>query len=484
MRHLLAHTSGLDEQFYGDSTLDPKSRQSLKEHLKQTLPQQVRAPSELYAYSNYGYALAGYVIEKITNTPFSDYVTNNILSPLGMEHSGYILNDKIREKLATGYRGDQGAQQPAPYTYVHRYPPTSMMTSANDMAKFMIAVLGGGTSENQKIYSDTAKRLLEEPLHSTTSSTSGYSSGFQLSDRWGHRIIWHDGTHFGFNSYIMLFPDLGMGFFAASNHHDGNLIGDLRFDLLDRFFKPTVIEGPQEPYHAYSNHQSLEGTYINSRRVHKSLAKINDLFSSPLKITVNANNTINIYGRPYAEVEKDLFERIGLGSRRMKVYRSEDGTVSHIAYDVNDSPATFERQAWHETSDTHGLVFIILLLLFILSLPYRWFLNRRKDSKVPFLTIIPTLLNLGFMIAFITFFAVLDLLDLRTGNLPALWGILTLPIISLIVMGASIYKALTGNEIKDLTPHQKAFWLCGILLQSIFLIELYYWNLLGYFMTS
>ncbi|UTW59134.1 beta-lactamase family protein [Kordiimonas sp. SCSIO 12603] len=484
MRHLLGHTSGLDEQFYGDSTLDPNQYQELEEHLKTFLPPLVREPGQLYAYSNYGYALAAYVVEKTTGMPFSKYVKDHILTPLNMHNSSYTLENYIKEKLATGYDGDKLSLQERPYTYVHRYPSTSMMTSAEDMANLMIAVLNSGTYEDRKVYGNIATKLIQTPLYETTSQTSGYSAGFQLSDRWGHQIIWHDGTHFGFNAYIMLFPELNMGFFAASNHHDGNLLGDLRFDLLNKFFKPNSVKKPQKPYQTYTDHNLLKGTYINSRRALENLAKINNLFITPLKITSNADNTINVFGRNYAEIKPDIFARTDLASRRLKVNRDNNGDVISIAYDVNDSPAVFERQSLFQTASTHHIIFLGFILWFSTSFIYRLFINKKKQQSVPFFVTAPNAINLVFILSFIAFFASLDLLNLRTGNIPAIWIILSLPILAMAVSIISLWRLNTTIKISVLTIHQKVFWISCITVQLLFLLQLHFWNLLGFKMIS
>ena len=68
---------------------------------------------------------------------FHLYVEQYILKPTGMHNSGFLLNDKIKQNIATGYHFKKGVMQKRPYTWVHRYPPTSMLTTANDMAKFV-----------------------------------------------------------------------------------------------------------------------------------------------------------------------------------------------------------------------------------------------------------------------------------------------------------------------------------------------------------
>ncbi len=58
------------------------------------MPNQVYAPGEVMAYSNYGTALAGYIVEQISGQPFETYLTDHILEPLEMNHS-FVGNNMV-----------------------------------------------------------------------------------------------------------------------------------------------------------------------------------------------------------------------------------------------------------------------------------------------------------------------------------------------------------------------------------------------------
>ncbi len=91
LRHLLTHTAGFEEKFYSDLSLSAKSQQPLGEHLATALPLRVFPVSLKRAYSNYGSALAGYIVEQISGQDFADYMVEKVLAPAGMTRSGYRL---------------------------------------------------------------------------------------------------------------------------------------------------------------------------------------------------------------------------------------------------------------------------------------------------------------------------------------------------------------------------------------------------------
>ena len=73
----------------------------LGESLQYSEPLQVFKPGTVSAYSNWGAALAGYVIECITGMKYGDYVRENIFKPLGMEHTSIMPDHKDNEWVRT-----------------------------------------------------------------------------------------------------------------------------------------------------------------------------------------------------------------------------------------------------------------------------------------------------------------------------------------------------------------------------------------------
>src|SRR5690606_9419985 len=88
MRHLLTHTAGFEERIKGLIALDGPGP-DLRETVAVDPPEQVFAPGTVPAYSNYGYALAGYVVERVSGVPFDAYVEQNVIRRAGMTSSTF-----------------------------------------------------------------------------------------------------------------------------------------------------------------------------------------------------------------------------------------------------------------------------------------------------------------------------------------------------------------------------------------------------------
>ena len=110
MAHLMTHMAGFEEQLAALLAEDEQDVLPLREFLIRYMPERVYPPGEYFAYSNYGTALAGYIVERVSGEPYEQYVTDHILKPLGMEHSVATqpLPAHLAADLSKGYHYQDG----------------------------------------------------------------------------------------------------------------------------------------------------------------------------------------------------------------------------------------------------------------------------------------------------------------------------------------------------------------------------------------
>src|SRR3989454_2828814 len=153
--NLLTHTGGFDDRFIGMAARSVSEVVSLGPYLAARMPPRVLPPGEVSSYSNHGMALAGYLVEVISGVPFARYIDENILQPLGMRRSSFLLPPHLAPDLAVGYIYKDDASQPVPFDYLNKVGPAgSLNATATDIAPFMIAHLQDGR------YGET--RILQE----------------------------------------------------------------------------------------------------------------------------------------------------------------------------------------------------------------------------------------------------------------------------------------------------------------------------------
>ncbi|MBR4223996.1 MAG: serine hydrolase, partial [Oscillospiraceae bacterium] len=87
MINLMDHDAGWQENSEPMFKDDPADLLSLGDELRAVEPIQTHRPGEVASYSNYGAALAGYIVELVSGQDYTEYVHEHILSPLGMEHT-------------------------------------------------------------------------------------------------------------------------------------------------------------------------------------------------------------------------------------------------------------------------------------------------------------------------------------------------------------------------------------------------------------
>ena len=114
--HLLTHTSGVGDYIDEDSEDCEEQLQALYDkypvqlwtrleyYLQMITPLPPKyEPGERYGYSNSGFILLGLVIEAVSEIPFQQFVTDNIIKPLNLTHTGFYRMDSLPENTALGY---------------------------------------------------------------------------------------------------------------------------------------------------------------------------------------------------------------------------------------------------------------------------------------------------------------------------------------------------------------------------------------------
>ena len=231
--HLLTHTSGIPS-FTGFSDYESHEAQAmtpgkLVEWFRDK-PLEFE-PGTKWNYSNSGYVLLGYLIEKISGQSYSDFVQQNIFTPLGMKDSGYDSNSAIIAHRAAGYT--PGKSGPINAGFVHMSIPFSagaLYSTTEDLLRWEQGLFGG-------------KLLKPESLAKmTTPFKQDYAFGLGVSTQNGHKMIAHDGGIEGFNTALAYYPDdkLVVAVLANLNGPAGQIAGNLaKVALGEKVVLPT-----------------------------------------------------------------------------------------------------------------------------------------------------------------------------------------------------------------------------------------------------
>lgn len=153
-------------------------------------------PGAKWSYSNSGYVLLGYLIEKISGQTYSDFVQQNIFTPLGMKDTGYDSNSTVIAHRAAGYESGKSGLKNA--GFIHMSIPFSagaLYSTTEDLLRWEQGLFGG-------------KVLKPESLTKmTTPFKQDYAFGLAVSTRNGRKAIAHGGGIEGFNTQLAYYPD-------------------------------------------------------------------------------------------------------------------------------------------------------------------------------------------------------------------------------------------------------------------------------------
>lgn len=173
------------------------------------------APGAGFAYTSFGYNVAGAVLETISDTPFLDYLSRHVFTPLGMTHSGGDRSDAPAPPgRAVDYDVQEGRYKRAfAVDNSNKWPSGGLLSTPTDMLR-----LGQAMLHPTLFSAATRDRLLvPQPLADGQPNPQGYALGWRVSDRktlfdgrLTTRIYSHHGTAVGATSYFAVYPDLGL----------------------------------------------------------------------------------------------------------------------------------------------------------------------------------------------------------------------------------------------------------------------------------
>jgi CubicO group peptidase (beta-lactamase class C family) len=276
IRNLMTHTPGFEEvekDLFGPAGAP---MMSLRDYVINHVPRQIYPPGTVPAYSNYGAALAGYIVQRVSGRPFDDYVAENIFKPLEMPHSSFAqpLPGLLKPLMSQGYIRASGGSKP--FEMVVAFPAGSLASSGIDMAHFMIAHLDDGQYGNARILQPETARLMHTRQFSMDPSVNGICLGFYEETRNAHRIISHGGDTEQFHTDLHLMADQSLGFFVSYNSlgrtefHAGTARTAFWHKFLDRYY-PFTPPPAAEPASARDDARLVSGSYILSRRSQTNL---------------------------------------------------------------------------------------------------------------------------------------------------------------------------------------------------------------------
>jgi len=295
MRDLMTHRPGFEETIKNLLAPTNKDIVPLREALARWIPERMFPPGEVPAYSNYGAALAGYIVQRVSGEPFEEYVERHIFQPLHMDHSTFRqpLPKRFEADMSKGY--DKASGDPKPYELIPMSPAGALATTGDDISRFMLAHLNNGSYDGAQILKPETAKMMHGIVYPVPAGTLPMGLGFYHEDRNGYDIVGHGGDTIYFHSDLHLILQKGVGFYVSQNSAGKpglSIRGPLFKAFMNRYFPAPAKASLPTLKTAKQDGALIAGTYDVSRRSDSNMLRIAGMFGQ-FKFKLNDDGTIS-----------------------------------------------------------------------------------------------------------------------------------------------------------------------------------------------
>jgi CubicO group peptidase (beta-lactamase class C family) len=366
VRQLLTHTAGLPQLLHpwraytpnlGETVRFGRQLPTLAEYYRGGL-RLVAEPGTTHTYSNHGFATLGQLVEDVSREPLDRWFRKHLFDPLGMEHTDLLRSERVRSRLATGYRLRSDGPRPVGDWDVVTAAAGSIYSTTSDVARYVAALLGGGANEHGSVLKPETLASMFAPHYQPDPRLPGVGLAFFRRELGGHLIVEHDGLVPGFSSQLSVAPDDGIGVMAFTNGARGAMawlgaeVSGLLGDVLGVPEQGIRTDVPHHP----ELWGDLCGWYAfrgSPRDVQRWFLLGAEVFVRRGQLMLRALSPIPAANRALAlhpDDERDPYvfrvdlSRFGLGSSRVVFSRAPEVGTTAVHLDLGFAPLSFDKQ--------------------------------------------------------------------------------------------------------------------------------------------
>jgi CubicO group peptidase (beta-lactamase class C family) len=293
LRLLLTHTAGFSDTYKLIFLSNTHYLLSLGNYVKTYRPPYLYAPGTTPAYSNYSFALAGYIVERVSGEPYPLYVQHHIFEPLGMSHSTFAQPPAgpLADALSTGFLADG---KPGPFEYVTAISAGALSATTEDYSRFLRAILRHGELDGKRILAPASVDQMlrfNDQSRGVREAHQGIGLSFTIDEsRPSGAVIGHGGDTELFHSDFQIYPRQGIGFVIAQNTNTHRIA----YPIVRELEKDLGVDEPRRTAAPNAaEDREVTGVYAQSRLSDHSILRLS-LLTSQYEVKASAGGGITI----------------------------------------------------------------------------------------------------------------------------------------------------------------------------------------------
>lgn len=334
LRHLVNHTSGYREFL---NTLVMTGRSPSMELSQEQVIEMIRRQPELqnepgaeFNYNNTGYVLMTEVIERVTDTPFPDWMKTNVFEPIGMENTVVRYSPgQVVENRSMGYEPSEGGGFKEVTDLGGAMGPGGIHTTMSDLQKWIDNLL------DPKVGTEEMVEEMITPFELNNGASTGYGLGLFSQEFKGLDYFHHGGADMAHRSMLMVFPEVEGAVVTQSNY--AGFQGNIPQRIAEIFFEEHLEEGaPDEKAESEEKEE-----FIYDTAEFEPLTGRYELSAMPGFVLTFSRDGDRIYTQATGQPEIDItatsdstFSLVGVNAA-VTFHRNEDGSADSLTLHQN-----------------------------------------------------------------------------------------------------------------------------------------------------
>jgi CubicO group peptidase (beta-lactamase class C family) len=328
IKQMMSHLSGIPDVYDYEWEKPQYEEDALEKYVRSIFDFELLwEPGSGYSYSNLAYEVLGDVIAKASGMSFEAYVKNNILLPLGMKDSSFLIkeisvNNMTSPHILSLENGYHAAVSPYyPYNRIHG-PSSTLWSNVRELCRYAIANLNRGSFEGFNLLNNDSYKMMWKPYAETNRKGTNMGLSWFMKQYKGVELIFHTGGDTGYTSNLVLVPEknAAMAFYCNCDYVNLFMLTEHILDImLGLEVEPIAISATSEVARVLTT-EGLEAASVRFdeiRSIHKdeyyiSESEFNSLAYKFLKIK-KAEEAISVLTMAIKEFPKaaNLYDSLG-----------------------------------------------------------------------------------------------------------------------------------------------------------------------------